>query len=943
MALAAALFVSLAMAVRADLTHRYSFTTDASDSVGGADGTVQGGAAVSAGAVYFDGNNGSFVELPANLISNYTSATFDFWISPDVCGNWCELYAFGDRDTGGAGSHMLMFTPHSGNGDYRMSYADADPGYNHEFVVTQPGSLDTLGPIHITCVYDPASHYLGLYTNGVLAASRSDMGSFYNLTNINNVHSWLGQSLYSADAWYSGSLDEFRIYNNALNALQIAGSQVAGPDTVGSDPGAPTALHLSVKTPLVMGAGATAVVLADFAKISGVNLAGVPGVSFTSSATNVAGVDGTGLVTGLALGSADITVSYGGKTAVQTVNVTSAQPTAMTHRYSFASDVSDSVGTANGTLMGSATITGGQAVLDGTAGTYVDFPNDLLTNYDSLTMEVWVTDTGSAGWARVWDFGDSSGGEDQEGGGTRYFFLSLPSGNGDLRGAYNAGAGEQLLVSGSPRPAVGKKTHIVWTSDASFHTGKLYVDGFLVNMNTNMTITPRDMGGTFNDWLGRSQYNDPPFNGAFDEFRIYNGAITPLQVSLDAEAGPDQLATSTNVGALASVQVTVGTNVAVVGGTPIQATLLGDFANQANVNVTTFDGAALASSDPTIATVDAYGLVSSLGLGTVTLTGSYGGKTNTLVVTTVAPPGYTTPVLVHRYSFSDAVGSTTVKDSAGSADGTIKGLGASFDGAGQLSLPGGTASNADPTAIAAYVDLPNHIINVLTNATFEVWTTWLGSGSWQRIFDFGTSDQGEDISSGNGNYLFLSPVGGTDLRFSVRDPVTGTEPAPLTSATPLATGTEVYLAVVYDYLNNTAKLYSNAVVVASGAAPVALTSIDDVNVWLGRSQWPDPLFQGKYNEFRIWNQTLLPNQVTAHYAAGPNSLTALPTLVGTLNSGALTLAWPASATGFALQSSPQLGASASWSAVTNTPTVVNGQSTVVLTPAQPATFYRLKQ
>jgi hypothetical protein len=937
--------VSLGVAARADLQHRYSFTSDASDSVGTANGTMLGDAYVTGGSLYLDGTSGTYVDLPAGMISNYTAVTFEFWISPDVQpGNWAELYAFGDRDAGGAGSHMLMFTPHSSNNDYRMSYADADPGYSHEFVVTQPGVLDLLGPIHIACVYDPAHGFMGLYTNGVLAAARSDMAtatqplSTFSLTNIANVHSWLGQSLYSADAAYNGTIDEFRVYDTAQNAVQIAGSFVAGPDTVSSDPGAPVTLHLNIKTPIVVTSSTTARVVADFAKISGVNLAGVPGVTFTSSNTNVATVDTNGVVMGVTLGSADITASYGGQTAVQTVNVTSGQAPVLRHRYSFTSDANDSVGAANGLLYGDAAITGGQVVLDGTAGTYVDFPNDMLTNYDSLTMEVWVTDNGSAGWARVWDFGDSSGGEDQQGGGTRYLYLSLPSGYGDLRGAYNAGNGEQLLISGSPRPPVGQKTHIVWTSDASFHVGKLYVNGFLVGVNTNMTITPRDIGSTFNDWLGRSQYNDPPFNGAFDEFRIYDGAISPLQVAVDAAAGPDQIVT--NAGALSSVQLTVGTNAVIFGGLPVQATLLGNFANQANVNVTTLDGAAFASSDPTVATINAQGLVTATGLGTVTLTGSYGGQTNTLALTTVPPPGYTKPVLVHRYSFSDAVGSTTVKDSVGTADGTIKGLGASFDGAGQLSLPGGTASNADPTTIAAYVDLPNHIINVLTNATFEVWTTWLGSGSWQRIFDFGTSDQGEDISSGNGNYLFLSPEGPSALRFSVRDPVTGTEPAPLTAPAPLATNVEVYLAVVYDNYNNTARLYSNAVMVASGAAPVALTSIDDVNVWLGRSQWGDPMYQGKYNEVRIWSGAMLPDQIAADYAAGPDSLTALPRLTVAVSGTNIVLSWPV-ADGFVLQTSAQLGTAASWTVVNATPVVANGQNTVTLPIGTGTAFYRL--
>src|ERR1039457_4134614 len=50
------------------LAHRYSFTTNASDSVGGADGVLRGGATISGGAVVLDGVSG-YVDLPNNLVT----------------------------------------------------------------------------------------------------------------------------------------------------------------------------------------------------------------------------------------------------------------------------------------------------------------------------------------------------------------------------------------------------------------------------------------------------------------------------------------------------------------------------------------------------------------------------------------------------------------------------------------------------------------------------------------------------------------------------------------------------------------------------------------------------------------------------------------------------------------------------------------------------------
>lgn len=125
--------------------------------------------------------------------------------------------------------------------------------------------------------------------------------------------------------------------------------------------------------------------------------------------------------------------------------------------------------------------------------------------------------------------------------------------------------------------------------------------------------------------------------------------------------------------------------------------------------------------------------------------------------------------LIHRYSFEEAVGSMTVEDSIGTADGQIKGNGAFFTGSGQLDLPGNTSSSDTADIISGYVDLPNHMINILTNVTVECWVTWQGAGSWQRIFDFGTSAGGEDVVNGDGTYLFLSPAGASNLRFAVRE------------------------------------------------------------------------------------------------------------------------------------------------------------------------------
>jgi hypothetical protein len=72
-------------------------------------------------------------------------------------------------------------------------------------------------------------------------------------------------------------------------------------------------------------------------------------------------------------------------------------------------------------------------------------------------------------------------------------------------------------------------------------TGILYVDGAAVGTNSGVTITPSSLGGTVNNYIGKSQYADPCLNGALEDFRIYNVALCPAEIAAAAALGPGQL------------------------------------------------------------------------------------------------------------------------------------------------------------------------------------------------------------------------------------------------------------------------------------------------------------------------------------------------------------------------------------------------------------------
>jgi hypothetical protein len=204
------------------LTHRYSFEKDASDSVGHADGTLCGTATVSNGQVHLDGQRGDYVSLPGGLIAGYPAVTFEFWANLATNRAWARVFDQGSTN-GARGQHDLYFCPHSAS-DFRLTIMDPHPT---ERVVTIRGNLDNRTNLHVACVLDPRSGFMGIYTNGVLANSRKDLTS---LASVDTNLFFLGRSLFATDPWLNGSIDEFRIYNGALSASAIAVNYTNGPN-----------------------------------------------------------------------------------------------------------------------------------------------------------------------------------------------------------------------------------------------------------------------------------------------------------------------------------------------------------------------------------------------------------------------------------------------------------------------------------------------------------------------------------------------------------------------------------------------------------------------------------------------------------------------------------------------------------------------------------------
>ncbi len=207
----------------------------------------------------------------------------------------------------------------------------------------------------------------------------------------------------------------------------------------------------------------------------------------------------------------------------------------LVHRYGFETNANDSVGTAHGTLMGGATVSGGALVLaGGDTGQYLNLPNALISTLSNATIEAYVTWTGAAGgdWQRIFDFGNSTAGEDKLGDGAQYLFLSARK----FRACYTSATpkAEVFTESSAPLPTTPVQVAVVVNGTAK--SLSLYLDGDY--QGGTVLSLPLSAISDVNNWLGRSQYqNDEYFAGKIHEFRIYDAALTGPQLKTSKAMG----------------------------------------------------------------------------------------------------------------------------------------------------------------------------------------------------------------------------------------------------------------------------------------------------------------------------------------------------------------------------------------------------------------------
>jgi len=251
------------------LRHRYSFSevagTTVADSISAKNGTIkvksppEGGTyAWGSGQLTLDNEspavgdndsdpNGAYVDLPNGMISalreNCTFLIWYTWQDPnynDSSSIYQRVWDFGsssatggEDQTGPAASTVFV----------RLATKSTQAANQIQFQSSKAGAAQDLndGPtvwnqqVCVAVVLDGAANQWRMYVNGVQSPTTTVTPN-QTLASLNDVNNWIGRCQQNNRGFYTGKLNEFRIYDMPLTAPWIKAAYDEGPDDIDLDP-----------------------------------------------------------------------------------------------------------------------------------------------------------------------------------------------------------------------------------------------------------------------------------------------------------------------------------------------------------------------------------------------------------------------------------------------------------------------------------------------------------------------------------------------------------------------------------------------------------------------------------------------------------------------------------------------------------------------------------
>ncbi len=186
----------------------------------------------------------------------------------------------------------------------------------------------------------------------------------------------------------------------------------------------------------------------------------------------------------------------------------------------FASSVDDTVVATPGS--GVTLVPGklGNAIALNGVDDYLSLPDGIVSELADFSITSWVYIDSTADMARLFDFGF----------GTQRYMALVPRTRDNKMCFFITKISHYAdqTICGAAVP-VGEWAHVAITLSGT--TGILYLNGSEVGRNENMVLAPFRLGESRQNWLGDSQYSaDALLHGKIDDFRIYSGALTTLEL-----------------------------------------------------------------------------------------------------------------------------------------------------------------------------------------------------------------------------------------------------------------------------------------------------------------------------------------------------------------------------------------------------------------------------
>jgi alpha-L-arabinofuranosidase len=208
----------LQAAVADDLLLHYTFdqttgTTVSDASSHGNDGSLVGGASWSTdgklnGSIDLNGTNGH-IKLPDNITTGLSDVTIAAWVKPDAIRTWARVFDFGTSN-----ANWMFLTLRDGSAARFSMLPQGRP----ETMLGGPAFPTSAVWHHIAVTLSGNTGVM--YINGLEVARNEAMNNDPDYLGSTNQN-FIGKSQFTADPYFDGKIDDFRIYSRGLSGDEV--------------------------------------------------------------------------------------------------------------------------------------------------------------------------------------------------------------------------------------------------------------------------------------------------------------------------------------------------------------------------------------------------------------------------------------------------------------------------------------------------------------------------------------------------------------------------------------------------------------------------------------------------------------------------------------------------------------------------------------------------